>query len=107
MVLLCSTQAQGEMKDPTRPFTSGTALHASTKTDRAPWVLTSTLVSAERTLATINGQVVHKGARIGNATVLEISSNSVLLGEGERRFRIMLTTPSIRTISKHDGSANE
>jgi len=60
------------------------------------WVLTSTLVSEGRRLATINGRTVRQGQSIGGAQVIKIDPAGVtLLQDGERK-RIALLPSSVK-----------
>jgi len=65
--------AQG-LSDPTRPPWAGGA-HASEPPPTAQIVI----VSKDRRQATINGQIVNLGGRYGNATLVRISDEEIVL----------------------------
>lgn len=105
--LLSHAMAATDMTDPTRP-TNGITHNPARADGRTPWVLTATLVSPQRSLATINGRLLARGEQIDKATVVAIDASSVLLREGTREFRVMLSKPSIRTTtSRRPGSPTQ
>ena len=60
------------------------------------YVLTSTLVSKQRTAAVINNQIVIVGDKIGKATVVEINPALVLLKSGKRSIKLALSTYKVK-----------
>jgi hypothetical protein len=89
------------MRDPLRPpgyGASATSAEADeTRFDASAWRLLSTLVSAERRSAIINGRNVREGGRVGGATVIAIESDTVTLDYRGRRFTIGDSSPSVRS----------
>jgi MSHA biogenesis protein MshK len=67
------------------------------------WDLTSTLVSPQRKLAVINGQVVTQGGKIGDMTVKDIGTGEVVLTGGGHTEVIELVGQDIKTRVK-DGA---
>lgn len=79
----------GEVKDPTRPpsLTPAVAPAAAPSATR-PWRLSSVLISPDRRVAVIDGNVLRLGERIDGAELVEIQSHAVKLRRGERFFTI-------------------
>ncbi|HET8552983.1 MAG TPA: MSHA biogenesis protein MshK [Gammaproteobacteria bacterium] len=86
----------GTLHDPTRPdfATAATPAHAA-----PAWQLNSTLISAHRRLAVINGKSVGVGDRIDGATVVAITPGAVRLRRGGHQFTIHLIADTIKTKS--------
>ncbi|HET7306369.1 MAG TPA: hypothetical protein VFK24_00920 [Gammaproteobacteria bacterium] len=84
----------GTLHDPTRPDYSSTArtVHAAPR-----WQLNSTLISAHRRLAMINGKTVGVGERVDGATVVSIEPGAVRLRRGGHQFTIHLIADTIKT----------
>jgi MSHA biogenesis protein MshK len=76
--------AQG-LSDPTRPPWIGGA-HASEPAAAAQVVI----VSKDRSQATINGQIVNVGGRYGNATLVRITDEEIVLQRGKGTETIRL-----------------
>jgi MSHA biogenesis protein MshK len=69
--------------DPTRPPQSGAASESASGAGPAATTrLQSVLLSPGRKLAVIDGQTVPLGGRVGDATVVEISPDHVVLRQG-------------------------
>ena len=82
--------------DPTRPY------DANRLTDRQirsadSYTLDSTLVSPYRRVAVINGSQVTVGETIGNATVLRIRRQDVLLQSPNRKITLKLFPDTVKT----------
>lgn len=80
--------AAAALKDPTRP--PGYAAGTSRAAHRPAWVLTQTLISPGRRLATINGRRVSVGEWVRGALVVEILPTEVKLRRQHRTFSIKL-----------------
>lgn len=84
----------GTLHDPTRPDFGAAAAPAHA----APgWQLNSTLISAHRRLAMINGKTVGVGDRINGATVVAIRPGKVRLRRSGHQFTIHLIADTIKT----------
>jgi hypothetical protein len=84
------------LEDPTRPPGASQLGSLNAADANSAWILTSTLVSDDRRLATINGRTVRQGQSIGNAQVIRIDPTGVtLLQDGERK-RIALLPSSVK-----------
>ena len=83
------------LTDPTRPSTPGWQA-PTTARPAGSYELNSILVSPERRVAVINDSQVVEGERIGNATVISIRRNNVVLQADERRITLELL-PDIGT----------
>lgn len=84
------------LEDPTRP-PGASQLSAVSGTDvNSGWVLTSTLVSDGRRLATINGRTVRQGQSIGSAQVIKIDPAGVTILQDGARKRIALLPSSVK-----------
>ncbi|MDR3477046.1 MAG: hypothetical protein P4M14_03355 [Gammaproteobacteria bacterium] len=73
--LILSSMTQAEMQDPTKPPLQQlipVGVHNG-------YVLTAIMISKDKTVAVINGKVVHIGDEIDNAKVTAINSNTVEL----------------------------
>ena len=91
MTVFCHVAAAETLKDPTQPPNyrskdgKGVGIKAAPK-----WVLSSTLISPARRLATINGKTMAVGERIGDARVLSIESAKVTLMDGNKEIILEL-----------------
>jgi hypothetical protein len=86
-----ATAALDNLPDPTRPsFLPGEAGEARTGT-----VLQSTLVSPARRLAIISGRSYSVGSRLGDAEIVAIRPNEVVLRRGaqEQLLRLLPAAP--------------
>ena len=66
------------------------------KEDTEVYILTSTLVSKNRTVAVINNRAVTIGDKVGKATVVEINPALVLLKSGKRNIKLALSTYKVK-----------
>jgi sRNA-binding protein len=97
LIALAARAAGGAatLSDPTRPYS--TARHEPRQTQPAgSYVLNSTLVSPHRRVAVINGLHVTEGETVGDATVLEIHKQDVLLQSPNRRITLQLLPDIVR-----------
>lgn len=103
-MLFCivSNAAQAVLEDPTRPPSAkaSSSYVASTKSNRPRWVLTSTLVSAERRTAVINDKVVAPGDRVNGATVVSIQPSAVQLRANGQQVTLMMLKKNIKSLSQ-------
>jgi len=91
MTVFCQISVAEVLKDPTRPPNYQQKAGIAVGTNAAPkWVLTSTLISPARRLATINGQTLSVGERIGGARVLSIEAARVALMDGNKEIVLEL-----------------
>jgi len=99
ITLLLVMPSQAALKDPTRPPTT-TVSASPEKIQRLRWVLTSTLVSAQRRTAVINDTVVSRGDRINGATVISIQPATVRLRARGRNITLMMLKKNIKSLSR-------
>ncbi len=91
------------LPDPTRPadFSTKTVIREEQPQELTNWHLTGIRTSAEGRSAIVNGMLVKIGDEIENATVLEITSKSVVLDYNKKRLEISLIRQSIKkSVSK-------
>lgn len=87
------------LPDPTQP-PSYRAARTNTGTQPTPWTLTSTLITQERRIATINGQRVQVGDNVRGARVVEIAPTHVRLSvNGEQRV-LRLVPRTVKQIAE-------
>ena len=92
---------QAALEDPTRPPTATPTVYASPKKHSRPrWVLTSTLVSAQRRTAVVNDKVVARGDRINGARVISIEPSAVRLRVGRRDVTLMMLKKDVKSSSQ-------
>jgi len=104
-MLLLIMPLQAALKDPTRPPTATTAISSTPeKTQRPRWILTSTLVSAQRRTAVINDTVVSHGDRINGAKVINIQPTAVRLRVGRREITVMILKNNVKSLSQMTSS---
>lgn len=90
-----SVRAAAELPDPTRPpLSSGAVVHR--KGPPRKWQLTSLLISPERKVAVINGQVVRVGDSINGARLVSIEPGRALLQHAGQNIRLELIAGSVR-----------
>jgi MSHA biogenesis protein MshK len=88
-LLSCCIMAQAEnLPDPTRPPT-GLGAYPNGAPDAGP-VLQSVLISATRRIAIISGKTVKIGDKYGDAQVLSITPNEVVLRSGKDKQTLKL-----------------
>lgn len=80
-LLAGSAAAQQALPDPTRPAVGASQPGAAEESPGGPQ-LQSILISPKRKLAVINGQTLHVGDSFGNAVVVKISAQEVVLKSG-------------------------
>lgn len=91
MTLFCQISYADVLIDPTRPANYQHKGGNGVGTKAAPkWVLSSTLISPARRVATINGKTVTVGEHIGTAKVVSIESASVALMDGNKEIVLQL-----------------
>jgi len=85
------------MTDPMQPPNfRGTQTDSGSK-DRPRWLLTSTLISKNRKLATINGRTVGKGAKVSGGQIIDIKPASVTILYKKQPVVVYL----LRFVDKH------
>lgn len=97
--LLLLAQGVGEpLPDPTRPadFFSRSAIQEAQPQELINWHLTAIRISTTHRSAIVNGKLVKVGDEIGSATVLEITSKSVVLDTDRKRLEINLIPRGIK-----------
>lgn len=105
VAVVVSTSAVAEVfSDPTRPpaafiQAAAPASTAATGTPAAGPVLQSVMISPQRSVATINGQAVVVGDKVGDATVARIGETEVVLRSGKS----LQTLKLFPTIDKREG----
>lgn len=98
LVLLSALLVPGQaLADPADPTAPATRLDNLAVPGPGGWELHSTLVSAARRGAVINGQPVREGDRIAGARVASIRAGEVLLDTPERRIHLRLLSNPLRT----------
>jgi MSHA biogenesis protein MshK len=95
--LMPVADAQQSLPDPTERTSMGGTRDTSTGVTR--WVLESTLVSADRRIAVINGESLMVGDRIGGARVTRIEPFSVRLRTAEGTIELNLTDSDPKTVA--------
>jgi len=99
--LFAVMSAQAALNDPTKPPTAHAKVYVSKKKDkRQRWVLSSTLVSAQRRTAVINDRVVAVGDHVNGARVVSIQPSAVRLRMGRREISLMMLKKKIKTLSR-------
>ncbi len=89
-VLLISVNAT-PLQDPTRPPNQQLQKKSLYKgTSQYRWKLSSTLISSERKIATINGKLVRPGERINGAILVDIDAWNVTLIKNNKEFKVYL-----------------
>jgi len=93
--------SQADWEDPTRPPTTTVVFSTPpVKTQRPQWVLTSTLVSAQRNTAVINDTVVSRGDRINGAKIMSIQPSVVRLHINGQDITLMMLKKNIKSLSR-------
>jgi MSHA biogenesis protein MshK len=80
---LCAASATAQMNDPTRPPASFGA--GEPDTDGGGIMLQSVLISPNQKAAIINGVLVKLGEKYGDAVLIEVAENEVVLRSGGMR----------------------
>lgn len=94
LVLLLMINMALAMSDPMRPPAYRGTLAAANKATKPRWVLSSTLISQHRRLATVNGKTLLVGEKISGAKLLEIQPALVTLKYQGQKITIKLL-PSV------------
>lgn len=91
LVLFAAPTLAGDaaLADPTRPWKTA-GYHRQQASSAGSYTLSSTLVSSTRRVAVINGQHVTEGETVGDATVLKIRKQDVILQSPHRRITLKL-----------------
>ncbi len=77
--------------DPTRPPGVNVKTHKKMSVAKySAWRLNSTLISADREIATINGKLIRRGENINGATLVNIYSLYVTLKKNEKLFKVYM-----------------
>jgi len=98
--LLAVMPLHAALKDPTRPPNVTTMASVSPQKIQKPsWILTSTLISAQRRTAVINDTVVSHGDRINGAKVINIQPSAVQLHVNGRDIMLMMLKKNIKSLS--------
>lgn len=102
-VYLMATQVMNAgaqvLPDPTRPPAVLQKDERDTETLPAAPQLQSILISPKRRVATINGQIVHVGDKVGEAQVVKITENEVVLRNG-KETRTLKLLPQVQKRSE-------
>lgn len=95
---ICSSAAGSEaLPDPTRPVVlSGERVPSADKPKL--WQLTSTLISPQRRVAVINGQVVQVGQAINGAKLLAVEPGSALLSRAGHKIKLKLIANPVKRV---------
>jgi len=101
LLLLPFSVAAAGLQDPTRPpQTIAMSRSTAVKAVSAPvYSLSSTLISAQRRLAVINGVTVGEGDRIEAATVKQIQPQAVTLVNGQKEWTLTLGQNHVKTLA--------
>lgn len=107
MCLFAVMPLRAALEDPTRPPTASATVYAAPKKHSRPrWVLTSTLVSAQRRTAVVNDKVVARGDRINGARVVSINPSVVRLRVGKRDVTLVMLKKDIKSPSQETSSGH-
>ena len=102
-IYLMATQAMNAgaqtLPDPTRPPAALQKDERDTEITPAAPQLQSILISPKRRVATINGQIVHVGDKVGEAQVVKITENEVVLRNG-KETRTLKLLPQVQKKSE-------
>ncbi|GMQ97318.1 MAG: hypothetical protein BMS9Abin15_1028 [Gammaproteobacteria bacterium] len=101
--LLLAGTTLAQMSDPMRPSTFIDMGNVLSRADvlQSGWVLQSTMIAPQRTIAVINDQAHSVGDTIGGARITRIGPGVVEMEENSKRFTITLVPalgkiPSVR-----------
>jgi len=83
------------LRDPTQPLVGGQTIQEERPVPIL-WELTAILISPTRRLATVNGEMVKVGDRIGNQKVIAIEANTVQLAGPDGKMTLFLIDPAIK-----------
>ncbi|KRB84723.1 hypothetical protein ASE07_04165 [Noviherbaspirillum sp. Root189] len=93
------------LPDPTRPPAALQKDERETENVPAAPELQSVLISPKRRVATINGQIVHVGDKVGEAQVVKITENEVVLRNG-KESRTLKLLPQVQRRSGQDRNSS-
>ena len=88
--------------DPMRPLHYQTSSSRQAKAEGVlikAWTLTAVLISAERSVAVINGKTMQQGEIIGGYRLVQIMPNKGLLKNGQRKLVLRRTGTGLKKIS--------
>ena len=88
--------------DPMRPLHYQTSLSQQAKAEGVTtkdWTLTAVLISAERSVAVINGKTLQQGETIGGYRLVKIMPDKVLLKNGQRKLVLRRTGTGLKKMS--------
>lgn len=97
--LLVSLSVCAEIADPTRPLgASGAVVGAGAGDAQSGITLTSVLISGERKVAIINGQLLQELQTVKGvgAVVKRIDADGVTLQQGNKTWRVALNKTAVR-----------
>ncbi len=97
LALALSLGTAHALDDPMRPpLVRSAPSEGATAAPQQRYQLTSTLVSAQRRIAVINGRRLTVGERIGNARLVAVESDRAILSEAGRTFTLHLIPVTIK-----------
>lgn len=100
--LLVMTLQAETLQDPTRPADYTGASAVNTQVPNPPgsmeWKLSGIRISPDVRTAIINGRLVREGERIGEATVVEILSGSVILKYRGQKNQVNLVPQNVKIV---------
>jgi MSHA biogenesis protein MshK len=107
VVLVLGSASAETLVDPTRP-PAGFGQNDATSADISAPVLQSILISATRRIAIISGKTLHTGDKFGDAQLVSINDNEVVLRTG-KELQVLKLYPSLHKhaltgASSHAGS---
>ncbi|MEX2487896.1 MAG: general secretion pathway protein GspB [Pseudomonadales bacterium] len=101
-VLLVMTLQAETLQDPTRPTDYTPSSAASTQTPKLSgsmeWKLSAIRISPDMRKAIVNGRLVQEGERVGEATVANISSGSVVLNYRGQEIKVNLVPQDVKIV---------
>ncbi len=105
-VVIASTCAAENLRDPTRP-PAVSAKGAAGKIEPSGWILQSVLISPERRYAIINDEVVRLGGSIAGAELIAVAEERVTLRtrEGLRIVHLFPDVTRLGGVDANPGSA--
>jgi len=102
LAVACAAPVGAELGDPTRPphYKKQAKLPQTAAAVAEKWALTSVLISPQRRVAIVNGQMVQEGDTVGSSRVVRIRTSEVLLQRGADQFVVSLLPSAVKT-TKH------
>ncbi len=97
--------AMANFTDPTRPpmAPAGESHQLSPATIHHRWALSSTVISANRRAAVINGSAVTVGQDIDGARLVKVLPHAAILRRGSRKFTIRLSPGGVKVPARAAG----